>query len=191
MTAWLGSNTNICCVKVPLFTVSLHCHSMVFQGQFVHSDSPHPPPHSLSLDPQRHFRPWKERSGTRSSSSRSMGRCPPSNSSGRLWRTPTPTLKCSKTWASLPRPWSLLMKTCKSEHRGVIDWTGTKPLCTDYFCNFLFVTETKTSIKKIQSVLKWSEILQGGFADNEMHIISPTCSNPFFYAFILVSICKM
>lgn len=76
-----------------------------------------PAPSLLPFSPQRLCRLWKERSAMRSSSPRLTARCPPSSSRERLWRTPTPTLKCSRTWASLPRPWSLPMKTCKSEKK--------------------------------------------------------------------------
>lgn len=67
----------------------------------------------LSLCLQRLCRLWKERRGTRSSWTRLMEHCLPLSSRERLWRTPTPTLKFSRTWALLPRPSNLLMKTCK------------------------------------------------------------------------------
>lgn len=53
---------------------------------------------------QLRCRPSGERRGWRDSSRRSMARCPPSSSSGRPWRTRTPTPRCSGTWASRPEP---------------------------------------------------------------------------------------
>ncbi|CAO2591203.1 hypothetical protein LEMLEM_LOCUS6197 [Lemmus lemmus] len=40
----------------------------------------------------------------RSSWHRSMAPCQPLSSSGRPWRMPTPTQRCSRRWAMPPRP---------------------------------------------------------------------------------------
>ena len=68
---------------------------------------------TVSLSVQRLYRPWRGKSATRSSWLRSTVRCPPSSSRGRRSRTPTPTPKCWRTWATLQRPWRLRTKTCK------------------------------------------------------------------------------
>lgn len=160
---------------------------MVFQGQSVHSDSPHPTPCLWIL------------SGTSGLEKKEAVR---EAARADRWDAVHHRIPAGGSGERQHQHWSAQKHGLRCQGHEVCSWkhvrasteawsTGTKPLCTDYFCNFLFVTETKASIKKIQSVLKWSEILQGGFADNEMHIISPTCSNPFFYAFISVSICKM
>lgn len=65
------------------------------------------------LSVQRLYRPWRGKSAMRSSWLRSTVRCPPSSSRGRRSRTPTPTRKCSRTWATLQRQWRLRTKTCK------------------------------------------------------------------------------
>lgn len=44
---------------------------------------------------------------------RSTGRCPPSSTREKPWRTPTPTLKSLKTWAWLRKQWSTSTKKCK------------------------------------------------------------------------------
>lgn len=135
--------------ELHFYTVSLLCDNVSVPDSF----SAHLLPCLFS--PQRPCRPWKERSGMRSSSPKLTARCRLSSSRGRPWRTPTPTLKCSRTWASLPRPWSLPMKTCESEHP-----VTASQLRKDLFCS--------KSIERL-----WWEC----FAHSKIQRIWPTYSN--------------
>lgn len=64
------------------------------------------------LPMQRPCRHWSARRGMKSSWHKSMAHYQPLSSSERPWRMPTPTPRCSRTWAMLPRPWRLPMTTC-------------------------------------------------------------------------------